>query len=156
SLCNYRARTKNKYGTTYEYDGLRLRFFDETVEVLDRARDIIARTFAEHASVQQGGRGSNGKTITYTGRRVTGFFAALFEVGPKAFLLRMREFVWEGGREIVLAFLAGLLDSDGHASEGRAHYTSATGDFIRDVGTLACLYGLGGGLVVDNGVYTTE
>src|SRR5262249_54846726 len=36
SLGHCRARTTNKYGTTYEYRGLRLRFHDETAEVLER------------------------------------------------------------------------------------------------------------------------
>src|SRR5207302_656866 len=77
SLGMRRTQTTNKYGTTYEYEGLRVRFNDETVEVLERVRAVIARVFGEHATIQQDGRGSQGKTLAYTGRKVTGFFAAL-------------------------------------------------------------------------------
>ncbi len=149
SLAHYRARTKNKYGTTYEYDGLRLRFHDETVEVLENVRRVVERVFGETAAIQDDGRGSNGKHLTYTGRKVTGFFAALFEPGPKTFTLAMPDFLWEAGREHVLAFLAGLIDSDGWVRDGRAFYATAAKKFAADVATLASLYRLGGGLTPD-------
>src|SRR5262249_22054114 len=114
SLGNYRVRTTNKYGTTYEYAGLRLRFHDETEAVLNRVQEIVRRVFGETASIQEDGRGSKGKHLCYTGRKVCGFFAALFDVGPKTFSLTMPDFLWEGGRELAVAFLAGLIDSDGH------------------------------------------
>jgi ribonucleoside-diphosphate reductase alpha chain len=149
SLGLSRHRTTNKYGATYEYEGLRLRFHDETVAALDRARAIIARTFGEQATAQNDSRGSKGKTLTYTGRRVTGFFAALFDAGPKAHTLRMPEFIWEAGRDVALAFLAGLVDSDGSVRDGRAQYCTATAAFARDVAVLASLYGIGGGVTGD-------
>jgi ribonucleoside-diphosphate reductase alpha chain len=150
SLGHIRKRTTNKYGTTYEYDGLRLRFHDETVETLDRVRAIVERAFGETASVQDDGRGSNGKHVCFTGRKVCGFFAALFDAGPKTHSLAMPEFVWESGRDLVLAFLAGLIDSDGHVRDGRAKYSTATESFARDVATLASLYNLGGGMTTDD------
>jgi ribonucleoside-diphosphate reductase alpha chain len=152
SLGNHRSRTTNKYGITYEYQGLRLRFHDETTETLTRVQGIIARVFSEQGKIQQDGRGSKGKTITYTGRRVTGFFAALFEPGPKTYSLRMPEFLWECDRELVLAFLAGLVDSDGWVRDGRAQYGSASIEFVKDVAVLASLHGLGGGVLTDRGV----
>jgi ribonucleoside-diphosphate reductase alpha chain len=152
SLGTHKHRTTNKYGTTYHYDGLRVRFNDETVEVLERVRTVIARTFQEHATIQKDSRGSNGKTLTYTGRRVTGFFAALFDVGEKTYTLRMPAFLWEAGRDLSLAFLAGLLDSDGWVHDGHATYASAATEFAKDVGVLASLHGLGGGIAIDRGV----
>ncbi|MBI5514643.1 MAG: hypothetical protein HY909_12785 [Deltaproteobacteria bacterium] len=154
SLGESRNRVTGKSGRTYTYEGLRLRFHDETVEVLERVAAIIEREFAESATIQQDGRGSKGHTLTYTGRRATGFFAALFEPGPKTYTLAMPDFVWEGGRDLALAFLAGLVDSDGYVSEGRAKYSTASRDFARDVGVLAALYGLGGGTVQDDTVHT--
>jgi ribonucleoside-diphosphate reductase alpha chain len=151
SLGHHRSRTTNKYGTTYEYQGLRLRFHDETTEALERVRNIIARHFGAQGSIQQDGRGSQGKTLTYTGRRATGFFAAWFEAGPKTYTLRVPEFLWEGGRDLVLAFLAGLVDSDGWVRDGRAQYGTAAVEFAKDVAILASLYGLGGGVGVDRG-----
>jgi ribonucleoside-diphosphate reductase alpha chain len=151
SLGTARRVTTNHYGTTYRYDGLRVRFTDETEAVLDRVRAVIARVFGEQGTAQQDGRGSKGRTLTYTGRRTTGFFAALFDVGPKGHKLRMPSFVWESGRGLALAFLAGLVDSDGWVRDGRAMYATATESFARDVATLASLYGLGGGVMVDRG-----
>ena len=143
SLGTYRTHTTNAYGTRYEYHGLRLRFNDETVETLQRVQSIILRCFGEKAAIQQDGRGSKGKTLTFTGRKSTGFFAALFDVGPKCRTLRMPEFLWDGGRDLALAFLAGLVDSDGHVAEGRAMYATAAVEFAKDVAVLASLYGLG-------------
>ncbi len=150
SLGSCRRRTTNKYGASYQYDGLRVRFHDETPETLERVRAIVERTFGETASIQADGRGSKGRHLTYTGRRVTGFFAALFDVGPKTHSLRMPAFVWESGPPLALAFLAGLLDSDGHVSEGRAIYSTASRAFASEVATLANLFGIGGG-VTENG-----
>ncbi|MFO0925769.1 MAG: LAGLIDADG family homing endonuclease [Gemmataceae bacterium] len=147
SLGHVRRMTTNKYGTTYRYDGLRLRFHDETTEVLDRVAQVVERVFGERATVQEDGRGSKGRHLSYTGRKVTGFFAALFEVGPKTHTLAMPAFVWEGGPEVARAFLAGLVDSDGWVADGRVLYATATAEFARDVGVLASLYSLGGGVV---------
>ncbi len=154
SLGRITNRTRNGYGKQYEYDRLRLRFHDETVPVLERVRDIVARQFDEHASIQEDGRGSNGKHVTYTGRKVTGFFSLFSEPGAKATTLRMPEFVWHGGVDLAMAFLAGLVDSDGTVSEGRATYTTAADDFARDVATLSSLHGLGGGVVANGNVNT--
>ena len=91
-----------RYGNKY----LRVRFFDETVETLERVRSIVERVFGETATIQQDGRGSNGKHLCFTGRQVTGFFAAQVPVGSKTFSLAMPAFVWEGGRDLALSFLA--------------------------------------------------
>jgi len=153
SLGNVRKSTTNKYGTTYEYAGLRLRFHDETEPVLRRAQEIIERVFGETASIQDDGRGSKGKHIAFTGRKVCGFFAALFDVGPKTFSLTMPSFLWEGGRELAIAFLAGLIDSDGWVRDGKAMYATATRAFAEDVATLSSLYNLGGGVTADTSTF---
>ncbi len=152
SLGTRRLRTTNKYGTTYEYGGLRLRFHDETVEVLDRVRSIIERTFGESSAVHEDGRGSNGRHLAYTGRKATGFFAALFGVGAKAHRLKMPQFVWESGPDHVAAFLAGLVDSDGWVRDGRAIYSTASHAFAGEVAALAGIYGFGGGVTRDRSV----
>ncbi len=149
SLQHYRAKTTNKYGTKYEYDGLRLRFFDETVETLQKVQAVVERVFGETAKVQNDGRGSNGKHLTYTGRKVTGFFAALFDPGEKTFTMRLPAFAWEMGRDLTVAFLAGLLDSDGWVRDGRAMYATASRGFAADLAALVSVYGWGGGNIAD-------
>ncbi len=147
--------TTNSYGSRYRYERLRLRFHDETEETLNRVRAIVARLFGEFAAVQHDGRGSSGKHLSYTGRRVTGFFASLFEPGPKTHTLAMPRFVSLLDRDGVFGFLAGLIDSDGTVAGGRATYTSASARFADEVATLASVYGLGGGTVTHAGVTTT-
>jgi ribonucleoside-diphosphate reductase alpha chain len=154
SLGEHRHRTTTKYGKTYAYDGLRLRFHDETRAVLERVQAIVERTFGETGTIQQDGRGSKGCTLTFTGRKATGFFAALFDPGPKTHTVQMPDFVWEAGRDVALAFLAGLVDSDGYVAEGRAKYVTASSELARDVGVLASLHGIGGGAMLDGSVYT--
>ncbi len=151
SLGRSKGATTNKQGKTYRYDRLRLRFHDETTEVLDRVRAIVAGKFDEHATIQQDGRGSNGKHLCYTGRRVTRFFEELFGVGPKTYALRMPDFVRTASRSHVMAFLAGLIDSDGTVSEGRACYSTASSRFAEDLAVLVSLHGLGGGTVESGG-----
>src|SRR5439155_25395522 len=93
SLGRVRIATRNKQGRLYKYAGLRLRFHDETVEVLERVQTIVARVFGERASIQQDGRGSHGKHLGYTGRRVTAFFAILFEPVVKTYTYLWPSFV---------------------------------------------------------------
>jgi ribonucleoside-diphosphate reductase alpha chain len=129
------------------YDSLRRRFHDETIEVLERVQRVIARIFGTQTCIQEDGRRGKGRHLAYTSRLVTGFFASVFGVGPKTHSLRMPAFVWEGGRNLALSFLAGLVDSDGWAATGSAKYATACSDFAERVSALACLLGLGGGIV---------
>jgi ribonucleoside-diphosphate reductase alpha chain len=154
SLSISRQSTTNAYGTKYEYRRLRLRFHDETVETLERVQAIVGRVFGERASIQADGRGSNGKHLAYTGRKVTGFLSALFAPGPKHDKLAMPRFVWLAGRDLALSFLAGLLDSDGSVSGGRATYTTASKGFAGEVAVLASFLGLGGGVTEYGNVAT--
>ncbi len=147
-------RTTNKYGTTYTYRRPRLRFHDETTETLQRVIAIVERVFGETATIQQDGRGSNGKTITFTGRSVTGFFAELFPVGEKTYTIELPQFVWLAGRDIAFAFLAGLIDSDGSVNRGRAVYATASHEFAKDAAVLASFHRLGGGVRRDDSVST--
>jgi ribonucleoside-diphosphate reductase alpha chain len=155
SLGASRSTTRGRTGRAYFYPGrLRLRFHDETVECLDRVRRIVESKFGETSCVQHDGRGSNGKHLCYTGRRVTAFFATLFGAGAKTHSLKFPSFVWESGREVALAFLGGLIDSDGSVAQGRATYSTATRAFADDVAVLANFHGLGGGMVRDAGVWS--
>ena len=154
SLGIARNATTNRYGTTYEYHKARLRFHDETDENLTRVQTIIERVFSERAIAQQDGRGSKGKTLTYVGRKVTGFFGRLFVPGPKTYTMAMPTFVWLGGVDLAVSFLAGLIDSDGTVADGRATYTTASHEFAGEVATLASLHRLGGGTARSGNVST--
>ncbi|HZO17306.1 MAG TPA: LAGLIDADG family homing endonuclease, partial [Polyangiaceae bacterium] len=144
-----KSSTTNPQGRRYTYDRLRLRFTassqaGSSEAALKRVQNIVARAFGEHGEIQDDGRGK-GKQVCFTGRYVTGFFAALFEPGPKTH--HIPSFLWQAERSVALAFLAGLIDADGEVREGRAQYLTSSRDFANDVGVLASLHGLGGGFM---------
>jgi ribonucleoside-diphosphate reductase alpha chain len=139
-----RSTTTNHFGKRYEYQRYRLRFFDETIENLERVQEIVSRHFGETARIGPIAKSNAGSMITYTGRRVTGFFASLFEPGSKTYTAKMPRFIWLAGPEIGKAFLAGILDSDGNVLNGRANFFTASPELARDVATLSSLHGMGG------------
>ncbi|MDW8395056.1 MAG: adenosylcobalamin-dependent ribonucleoside-diphosphate reductase [Anaerolineae bacterium] len=125
---------------------LRLRFQDETVEVLARARAIVAKTFGEVALIQTD-KYTGVWRLVYRGQKVTGFFATLFQPDEKAQARRMPRFIWEAGRECALAFLAGLLDARGVVQGNWAICAIGSRAFAAEVAVLASVHGLGGGVV---------
>ena len=169
-LCGYflgdgclssRQRSKtDACGHTYTYDELRLRLHDETTGVLGRVQEIISHAFGEKARVRSDDRsddrGSSGDHLSYTGRRVTSFFASIFRVGPKTYDLEMPDFVWGSGRSIALAFLAGLIDSDGTVVDGGISVSTPARGFAADLAVFASWLGLGGGVTEDRHVDTVS
>ncbi|HKX74725.1 MAG TPA: LAGLIDADG family homing endonuclease [Acidimicrobiia bacterium] len=139
------SRTTNKYGRTYEYRRPRVRFFDETEDNLRRVQETIRRNFGETSSMQPIDTDQAGQMLTYTGRRVTGFISSLFEPGPKD-NQRLPGFLWTGGPRLTLAFLAGLMDSDGTVASGRASVFTASRSLAEDLAVLVSFHGMGGGL----------
>ncbi|MBV9849949.1 MAG: hypothetical protein JO250_09785, partial [Armatimonadetes bacterium] len=152
SLGAKQSRVKTSSGRLCTYDSLRLRFYDETEDTLRRVQQVIARIFGEHTEII---RGQGCPMLVYNGRRVTRFFGQLFGVGSKTYSLSIPAFVWNSPRAVQLAFLAGLIDSDGYIAEGgRANYSSASREFAGQVAALASFLGLGGGTVEDRHVTT--
>ncbi|MBI5410579.1 MAG: HNH endonuclease, partial [Nitrospirae bacterium] len=139
----------------YSYQHLRLRFFDESREVLAKAERILGQKFETQCRVRPDGRGSKGLTLQVMDQRTCAFFAKFSLPGPKNRALKLPPFIVESPPAIICAFLAGLLDSDGHVtSRGKAMYGSASRNFAEEIAALASLLGIGGGAIRDREVTT--
>ncbi len=126
---------------------LRWRLFDGRTASLEHARDILARRFNVLVNIQQDARGLYSLATTNAG--FIAQFADLLEVhpGPKG-ELPFPEMVAKSPLSVVGAFLAGLVDSDGHveASRDRVTVTTQSRYLAGKVHTLCSLLGLAPGL----------
>ena len=151
----YRTQRICRGSRTYEYRGMRLRFFDEDREPLDRVAKLLQRLFGARTSIARDTK-SKCLTLTCTKASACGFFAEFVHApGSKGATLRVPTFVRSGSTEIQLAFLAGLIDSDGTVADNRATYTSEAEGFVQEVSAIASLLGCGGGACRDASVWTT-
>ena len=142
--------------TTFAYQTLRIRFFDQSAEPLRKVQRILRDRFDSASSIvadNRPGTPSFGNTLTCTRARATEFFANVVgPVGSPTDVLRIPPVIERASATIQAAFLAGLIDSDGSAGEGRAAFTSGSRRFVEHVAALASLLGTGGG-VNDGGPY---
>jgi ribonucleoside-diphosphate reductase alpha chain len=149
NLNRHRKETKRPYGT-YFYETLRLRFFDEDQEPLRKAQRILRERFDAASSISSDARPgtpSRGNTLTCTRSRATEFFSNVVSpAGSKTYSLKLPAVIARAAAPVQAAFLAGLIDSDGTASEGRATFTSISRDFVEHVAAIASLLGTGGGV----------
>jgi ribonucleoside-diphosphate reductase alpha chain len=149
-------RTITRKNKTYSYTKLRLRFHDEDREPLERVARILAKRFGARSSIASDSRGSRGLTLTCTRAIACAFFAnVVHSPGRKGDSLEVPGFIRAGSVDVQMAFLAGLVDSDGTARDGRASYTSASRAFVAEVAAMSSLLGIGGGLVPNGSVFTT-
>ncbi|MGD0052345.1 MAG: LAGLIDADG family homing endonuclease, partial [Vulcanimicrobiaceae bacterium] len=151
-----RVEVRRPYGTYY-YDRLRLRFFDEDREPLERAQRILRERFDARSSIRSDARPgtpSKGLTLTCTRAAACAFFAStVSRPGSKTYDLAVPLFIARAGVAVQEAFLAGLVDADGTASEGRATLTSVCRPFVEEVAAMASLLGLGGGVTTNAGYH---
>ncbi|MBA3826006.1 MAG: hypothetical protein H0X24_19165, partial [Ktedonobacterales bacterium] len=126
---------------------LRWRLFDGRTASLEFARDVLARRFGVRLTVQQDARGLY--SLTTTDPHFIAQFRDLLEVhpGPKG-ELPFPEMVAKSPLTVVGAFLAGLVDSDGHveAERDRVTITSQSYYLMSKVHTLCALLGFAPGL----------
>ncbi len=150
NLNRQRKEAKRPYGT-YLYQTLRLRFFDEDDEPLRKAQRILRERFQAASSISSDARpgtSSRGKTLTCTRSRATAFFENVTgAAGSKTYSLEIPPVIRRAALPVQAAFLAGLIDSDGTASEGRATYTSVCRPFVEHVAVISSLLGTGGGVL---------
>jgi ribonucleoside-diphosphate reductase alpha chain len=126
---------------------LRWRLFDGRTSSLEHARDVLARRFDVHLTVQTDARGLYSLATTDSG------FITLFrkllpvEPGPKLDL-PFPEMVAKSPLSVVGAFLAGLVDADGYVDNARDRVTITTQShqLASKVHTLCSLLGLAPGI----------
>jgi ribonucleoside-diphosphate reductase alpha chain len=152
----YRRQRIQRKGRSYEYRSLRLRFFDEDREPLDRVAQILRERFGASASIAKDNRGSKCLVLTCTKAAACHFFEqCVHKPGEKGSTLEVPDFVRIGNSEIQFAFLAGLVDSDGTVSGRRALFTSESKAFVEEIAAIASLRRIGGGIHKNATVWTT-
>ncbi|MCW5970690.1 MAG: adenosylcobalamin-dependent ribonucleoside-diphosphate reductase [Blastocatellales bacterium] len=121
---------------------LRLRLFSGKVDVLERAREIMARHGVD-LTIYRDKRGlyslnTLAQDFIYTMLEACG----LENHGPKDARIRVPELITKSPLECVRAFLAGLLDSDGFvARDGSPSYSTASAEMAEDIAALCSLLG---------------
>jgi ribonucleoside-diphosphate reductase alpha chain len=104
---------------------LRWRLFDGRMETLEYARTVLAQRFDVHIRIQKDSRGLY--SLTTTSSKFIEQFCSLVNVHPGPKLeLPFPEMVVKSPLSVVGAFLAGLIDSDGHVDRNRGRVTFAT------------------------------
>ena len=116
---------------------LRWRLFDGRTASLEHARDILARRFDVHLTIQQDARGLY--SLTTTNAAFIAKFRDLLEVhpGPKV-ELPFPEMVAKSPLSVVGAFLAGLVDSDGYVDSSRDRVSLTTQSAISRARYILC------------------
>ncbi len=156
SLDERRTRVDRPYGTYY-YRKLRLRFYDEDREPLEKVARILLERFGAKSAIRADDRPAvPTKCLSLTCTRIAAceFFASVIHTpGSKSKTLEVPSFIKSANAHIQEAFLAGLIDSDGTVQGGRATYTSVCKSFVEEIAGMASLLGLGGGVVFNGGYY---
>ncbi|MDQ3686345.1 MAG: adenosylcobalamin-dependent ribonucleoside-diphosphate reductase, partial [Acidobacteriota bacterium] len=120
----------------------RLRWFSGETDVLERVREVLA-THGINVSIQQDKRGLYSVT-TLAQRFVHAMLEAcgLQKFGPKEHCIRIPEIIAKSPLDVVRAFLAGLLDSDGCVDrDGSPSYTTVSAEMAEDLAALCGLLG---------------
>jgi ribonucleoside-diphosphate reductase alpha chain len=120
----------------------RVRWFSGTSDVLDRVRDVLSG-YGINVSIQKDARGLL-SVATLNQRFVHDLLEAtgLEQIGPKDARIRIPEIIAKSPLAVVRAFIAGLLDSDGHVDkDGSPSYTSASKEMAEDLAALMSLMG---------------
>ncbi len=134
------------------YEGLRLRFFDETLLSLEKAKVIIKEKFGDYSKISYDKR-SKCLVLYCLGRRTTSFFSNITKPN-KTYSIEFPEFILKSQLTNIYSFLAGLIDSDGHVTaEGKTAYSTASRLLAEKLSVLSSLLGFGGGMVKDDKTY---
>ncbi len=96
---------------------LRVRFYDETRENLERVQDIMQRRFGLRASIRLNApEKSKALELTITQGKATGLFHHFCPAGPKTYSAQLPHWIFKSPIAVLRAVVAGLLDSDGTVS----------------------------------------
>ncbi|MDP2905709.1 MAG: vitamin B12-dependent ribonucleotide reductase [Candidatus Omnitrophota bacterium] len=123
-------------------DKLRLRFFDESTEALDKVSKILSTLTHRRYTIQKDTRNKTHYIVLYDPgviefvRTVTGVLGEKKEIC-------IPPLIFKSPLTVINAFLAGLIDSDGYISKNKIRFTYATSSkkFIEDLGSLLSLLG---------------
>lgn len=121
---------------------LRLRLFSGTTDVLEKARAVMAAQGVE-LTIYQDKRGLYSlNTLSQDFIYMLLEACGLENFGSKDERIRVPEIITKSPLDVVRAFLAGLLDSDGCVdSDGSPSYSTASAEMAEDIAALCSLLG---------------
>ncbi len=125
---------------------LRVRFYDETRENLERVQDIMQRRFGLRASIRPNApKKSKALELTITQEKAAGFFHHFCPAGSKTYSVQLPSWIFKSPVTVFRAVVAGLLDSDGTISADndtvRAMFSTASPKLAEQLQALVSYFG---------------
>lgn len=127
--------------------GLRLRFFSSDQEIIDKALKIIKEKTGKNYSVQTDTRSKLPvMRIAVYDQSLTALIKKLNRnvVGSKERVVRIPAEIFKSPLSVIGAYLAGVIDGDGHVSESKPQLeiSGASLDFAEDLSSVFYLFGI--------------
>ena len=121
---------------------LRLRFFDESTEALNKVSEILSRLTRRSYKIQKDTRNKTHYIVSYNPRAIDFIRTVTGILGEKK-EINIPAVIFKSPLPVVNAFLAGLIDSDGYVSNEKSRFSYATSSrkFIEDLSSLLSLLG---------------
>ncbi|HOL83477.1 MAG TPA: LAGLIDADG family homing endonuclease, partial [Caldisericia bacterium] len=130
------SRTKN---------GLRVRFFDSSKELLEEIVKIIYKLTNKKYSIQRDKRSKNSYILNIYDKELIEKIIDLTGVKPgsKSFIIRVPDYLYKCNIENIFSFLAGLIDSDGcvEKNKKRISFSTASEKMKEDLAYVLSLLG---------------
>ncbi len=120
----------------------RLRFFDESLETLDKVSKILSRLTNKKYKVQKDTRNKTRYIVMYN-QRIIEFIRAVTDISGQKENIRIPPIIYKSPLAVIKAFLAGLIDSDGYVSKDkiRTAYATSSKQLIEELSALLSLFG---------------
>ncbi|OGX15969.1 MAG: ribonucleoside-diphosphate reductase, adenosylcobalamin-dependent [Omnitrophica WOR_2 bacterium RBG_13_41_10] len=121
---------------------LRLRFFDESDETLNKAAKILSRLTKRNYKIQKDSRNKTHYIAIYD-PKVIEFFREVTGVLGEKRKINIPTAIFKSPLTVINSFLAGLIDSDGYISKEKIRFTyaSSSQEFIEELSSLLSLFG---------------
>jgi ribonucleoside-diphosphate reductase alpha chain len=145
--CGKKVHERNYRNMGKEREAFRLKFANDDFEVSEHFAHSLNGLFEGNVrphSVNRE-RGATLYEVSTNGYYVNEMLQQTdWQVGKKAYGLRVPSIIWSSSRETMLAFLAGLIDTDGHvnAKKQQISFSTISGRIIEDLQAMLSLFGV--------------
>lgn len=109
-------------------NGLRMRFFDSSKELLEETVKIIHKLTNKKYSIQRDKRSKNNYILNIYDKQLIEKIIDLTGVKPgsKSFIIKVPDYLYKCNIENIFSFLAGLIDSDGYVEKNKKRISFST------------------------------
>lgn len=109
-------------------NGLRMRFFDSSKELLEEIVKIIHKLTNKKYSIQRDKRSKNNYILNIYDKQLIEKIIDLTGVKPgsKSFIIKVPDYLYKCNIENIFSFLAGLIDSDGYVEKNKKRISFST------------------------------